>query len=89
GAPGIWGPISANSVMLAVAEINKRGGIRGREVELSMYDAGGPIVDVVRRAERAIAFDEIDMIMGSHISAVRLALRKVTSGRIPYVYTPV
>jgi ABC-type branched-subunit amino acid transport system substrate-binding protein len=44
---------------------------------------------VVRRAERAIAFDEIDVIMGSHISAVRLALRKVTAGRIPYVYTPV
>ena len=89
GAPGIWGPISANSVMLAVAEINRRGGIRGREVELSMYDAGGPIEEVVRRAERAIAFDEIDVIMGSHISAVRLALRKVTAGRIPYVYTPV
>ena len=89
GAPGIWGPISANSVMLAVAEINRRGGIRGREVELSMYDAGGPIDEVVRRAERAIAYDEIDVIMGSHISAVRLALRKVTAGRIPYVYTPV
>jgi ABC-type branched-subunit amino acid transport system substrate-binding protein len=89
GSPGIWGPTSTNSALLAVAEINKRGGILGREIELSMYDSGGPIDEVVRRAEQAIAFDEVDLIMGSHISAVRVALRKVTRNRIPYVYTPV
>ncbi|WP_426437929.1 substrate-binding domain-containing protein [Bradyrhizobium genosp. P] len=89
GSPGIWGPSSTNSVLLAVAEINKRGGILGREIELSMYDAGGPMDDVVERAEQAIALDEIDLVMGSHISAVRVALRKVTSGRVPYIYTPV
>ncbi|WP_338320028.1 ABC transporter substrate-binding protein, partial [Bradyrhizobium ottawaense] len=58
GSPGIWGPTSTNSAMLAVAEINKRGGILGRELELSIYDSGGPIEDVVQRAEQAIAFDE-------------------------------
>ena len=79
GSPGIWGPTSTNSAMLAVAEINKRGGILGREIELSIYDAGGPIDEVVQRAEQAIAFDEVDLIMGSHISAVRVALRKVTA----------
>jgi urea transport system substrate-binding protein len=89
GSPGIWGPAASNGVLLAVSEINKRGGILGREIELTMLDAGGPIEDVVRRAEQAIAFDEIDVIMGSHISAVRVALRKVTGGRVPYIYTPV
>ena len=43
GSPGIWGPVSTNSVMLAVSEINKRGGILGREIELSMCDAGAPM----------------------------------------------
>lgn len=89
GSPGIWGPTSTNSAMLAIAEINKRGGILGRELELSIYDSGGPIDEVVRRAEQAIVFDEVDLIMGSHISAVRVALRKVTGNRIPYIYTPV
>jgi ABC-type branched-subunit amino acid transport system substrate-binding protein len=74
---------------LAVDEINKRGGILGRELELSLYESGGPLEDVVRRAEQAVAFDEVDLIMGSHISAVRVALRKVTRNRIPYIYTPV
>jgi ABC-type branched-subunit amino acid transport system substrate-binding protein len=89
GSPGIWGPASTNSVLLAVSETNKRGGILGREIELSMYDAGGPIAEVAERAAQAIAFDEVDVIMGSHISAIRVALRKVTRNRIPYVYTPV
>jgi ABC-type branched-subunit amino acid transport system substrate-binding protein len=75
--------------LLAVSEINKRGGILGRELDLAMYDSGGPLEDVVRRAEQAIALDEVDLIMGSHISAVRVALRKVTRNRIPYIYTPV
>jgi len=89
GSPGIWGPAAINGVLLAASEINKRGGILGREIEVTMLDAGGPIGDVVRRAKEAIAFDEVDVIMGSHISAVRVALREVTRGRVPYVYTPV
>ncbi len=89
GSPGIWGPSSVNSALLAVAEINARGGILGRELELAMYDSGGAIEDVVQRARDAVEFDEVDIIMGSHISAVRVALRKVTRGRVPYIYTPV
>ena len=44
----------------------------------------------LNRAEQAIADDEIDLIVGLHTSAVRVALRKVTTRhRIPYIYTPV
>jgi ABC-type branched-subunit amino acid transport system substrate-binding protein len=90
GSPGVWGPCAISSAQLAVAEINKRGGILGREIELSIYDAGGPIDEVVDRAEQAVAFDEVDLIMGMHTSAVRVALRDlITRSRIPYIYTPV
>jgi urea transport system substrate-binding protein len=89
GSPGIWGPAATNVALLAASEINKHGGILGREIELTMMDAGGVVSDVVRRAEQAIAFDDVDVIMGSHISAVRIALRKVTRGRVPYIYHPV
>src|SRR5215475_4423749 len=58
GSPGVWGPSATNSLKLAVAEINKRGGILGREIELSIYDAGGPLDEVLHSAEQAIAFDE-------------------------------
>ncbi|MGY3441091.1 MULTISPECIES: substrate-binding domain-containing protein [unclassified Bradyrhizobium] len=90
GSPGMWGPAATSSAQLAVADINRRGGILGREVELSVYDAGGPLEDVRDRAEQAIASDDVDLIMGMHTSAVRVALRNlITRSRIPYIYTPV
>ncbi|WP_456781789.1 substrate-binding domain-containing protein [Bradyrhizobium sp. USDA 3315] len=90
GSPGMWGPAATSSAQLAVADINRRGGILGREVEFSVYDAGGPIEDVLDRAEQAIASDDVDLIMGMHTSAVRVALRGlITRSKIPYIYTPV
>ncbi len=47
------------------------------------------IEDVIQAASDVVASDDADIIMGSHISAVRVALRKVVAGRIPYIYTPV
>jgi ABC-type branched-subunit amino acid transport system substrate-binding protein len=89
GSAGIWGPASINASLLAVSEINRRGGILGREIELVVRDAGGDIGDVVRQASDIVDNDDGDIIIGSHISAVRVALRKVVAGRLPYIYTPV
>ncbi|UZE50648.1 substrate-binding domain-containing protein [Rhodopseudomonas sp. P2A-2r] len=89
GPAGLWGPAATNSTLLAASEINKRGGILGREVELSFYDAGGDIDDVVRTAQDVVAAEDADIIVGSHISAVRVELRKVIAGHVPYIYTPV
>ena len=78
-----------NSTLLAISEINRRGGILGREVEVAFHDTGGDIDDVTRTASDIVASEDADLIMGSHISAVRVALRKVVAGQIPYMYTPV
>jgi ABC-type branched-subunit amino acid transport system substrate-binding protein len=40
GSAGIWGPPSVNSAILAAGEINRHGGILGREIELVIHDAG-------------------------------------------------
>lgn len=89
GPAGIWGLAGTNSMMLATAEINRRGGILGREIEPVFYDAGGDINDVAYTASDMIEAGDIDIVMGSHISAVRVALRKAIGGRVPYIYTPV
>jgi hypothetical protein len=89
GPAGIWGPSATNSTLLAASEINRRGGILGREIEVVFHDAGASIEDVVRCATDMVASEDADIVMGSHMSAVRLALRKVVAGRIPYIYTPV
>ncbi len=89
GPSGIWGPASINSTLLGVSEINRRGGILGREIEVAFHDTGGDIDDVTRTASDIVASEDADLVMGSHISAVRVALRKVVAGHIPYLYTPV
>jgi ABC-type branched-subunit amino acid transport system substrate-binding protein len=89
GPSGIWGPASINSSLLAASEINRRGGILGREIEIAFHDTGGDIDDVTQTASDIVASDGADIITGSHISAVRVVLRKVVAGHIPYLYTPV
>jgi len=89
GPSGIWGPASINSTLLGVAEINRRGGVLGREIEVAFHDTGGDINEVTRTAADIVASEEADLVMGSHISAVPVALRKVVAGHIPYLYTPV
>jgi urea transport system substrate-binding protein len=89
GPAGIWGPAATNSSLMAASEINQRGGILGREIEVVFHDAGGNMKDIVRTASDVVASGDADVVIGSHISAVRVALRKVVAGRIPYVYTPV
>ena len=89
GYSGLWAPASTNCTLLAASEINRRGGILGREIELTFHDAGGDIDDTASKASDLVEAGDADVIMGSHISAVRVALRKALAGRIPYVYTPV
>lgn len=89
GAVGNLGPASINSTLLGISEINRRGGILGREIEVAFHDTGGDINDVTRMACDIVASEDADLVMGSHISAVRVALRKVVAGHIPYLYTPV
>jgi ABC-type branched-subunit amino acid transport system substrate-binding protein len=89
GPAGIWGPSSVNSAVLAATEINARGGILGREIELTVYDAGSAPRDLARSAEDLVEFDGADIVVGCHMSAVRVSLRQTFAGRIPYVYTPI
>jgi ABC-type branched-subunit amino acid transport system substrate-binding protein len=89
GPAGIWGPSSLNSAVLAASEINARGGILGREIELEVHDAGSVSADLVRAAGDLVERNEADVVMGSHMSAVRVLLRKTFAGRLPYVYTPI
>ena len=78
-----------NSAVLAAAEINARDGILGREIELTVHDAGCAPGDLARNAEDLVALDGADIVVGCHMSAVRVALRRTFAGRIPYIYTPI
>lgn len=89
GSAGIWGPSCISSAQLAVAEINRERGIRGREVELVYLDSDDSVVDAaVDALLELVDEDAVDAIVGMHVSSVRQRLNAALRGRIPYVYTP-
>lgn len=88
GADAIWGPSCQFSAVLAAAELNEQGGILGREVELFAADAGGDPAGVVARTRHLVETCKVDVLIGVHLSSVRVALRKAFAGVIPYVFAP-
>jgi ABC-type branched-subunit amino acid transport system substrate-binding protein len=88
GADAIWGPSCQYSAVLAAAELNERGGILGRQIELLAADAGGSPAAVVERVRELVDKDGAEVLVGVHLSSVRVALSEAFAGRIPYVFAP-
>ena len=59
---------------LALAQINITGGIGGKKLVLVTRDDNGNPADAVRAAEELIAREKVDVLMGSFLSHVGLAL---------------
>lgn len=89
GPAGVWGPSCRTSALLAGREINRQGGILGRELSLTFVDAGRTPEEVVGETLDLVQESEAEAVIGMHISAVRQALVRALKGHVPYVYTPV
>ncbi len=61
-------------MQLAVDEINAAGGLLGRKVELVVRDDNANPGEAVRAAEELLARERVDVLMGSYLSNVGLAL---------------
>lgn len=85
GADAIWGPSCQYSAVLAAAEINRSS---AQQIELFAADAGGDPQQVVARSWQLIQQHQVDVLVGVHLSSVRVALRDAFAGIIPYVFAP-
>src|SRR5437764_782663 len=66
---------------LAVEEINRGGGLLGRQVELIVRDDNGNAGDAVRVAEELITREKADVLLGTFSSAVGLAVADLAKQR--------
>jgi urea transport system substrate-binding protein len=89
GPASLFGRTQKASAELATEEINKAGGILGRQIRLIPTDAGGPPAESTKSAIRLMLDEKVDMLVGSHDSATREALVATIKGKVPYIYTPV
>jgi branched-chain amino acid transport system substrate-binding protein len=79
GDIALMGAPKLNGTMLAVEEINKAGGIMGRQVEVKHLD---PQMDNARYQEfarRLIKRDKVDVLIGGITSASREAIRPIVN----------
>ena len=73
-ASSISGAAIPNAVQLAADEINAKGGIDGRKIEIVTYDDHNSSADAVRAFQRAANQDKVNIVIASYVSEVVLAL---------------
>lgn len=89
GPTALFGASMSGSAALAADQVNAAGGIAGREVTFSTVDSGAAPPDVARAVTRLMLDEKVDLLIGSHNSAVRQAVEGAVRSRVPYLYTSV
>nr|WP_246688482.1 substrate-binding protein [Mesorhizobium sp. CU3] len=89
GPLSFMGIANANLTTMLVDDINAKGGLLGRPVELVIED--GETTDGVAKAKAAklVDVDRVDVVIGGIYSSTRLAIKSeaVTRGKTLYIYT--
>jgi len=77
-----WGPFTEpyrKGWQLAIEQINAAGGIGGRQVEVISREDGGDPEKGAKAAEELIAVEKVDILSGTYLSNVGLAVSKVAN----------
>lgn len=87
GPAGVFGPTCELCARLAAEEVNRAGGVLGRELRLLPVDGGASPREVADQVEALVDLGIVRGVTGWHISSVRKALAPRIAHRVPYVYT--
>lgn len=88
GANSVVAPGVVQAAELAVAEINARGGVLGRPLEIVVADDGSGAAGAQKAFDSLIFQKKVDVLISMETSAARnAALPIVARGKVPYIYT--
>jgi branched-chain amino acid transport system substrate-binding protein len=73
-AQAVAGSSIGPAAQLAADEINAKGGVNGRKIEIVVYDNHSSAAESVRAFQRAVNEDKVNAVIASYISEVVLAL---------------
>src|SRR6202035_4908718 len=73
-AQAIAGASIPQAAQMAADEINAKGGVDSRKIEIITYDNHSSSADSVRAFQRAVNEDKVNVVIASYISEVVLAL---------------
>ena len=84
-AQAVAGSSIPQAAQIAADEINAKGGVDGRKIEIVSYDNHSSSAESVRAFQRAVNEDHVNAVIGSYISEVALALEP-WAGRLKTVF---
>ncbi|MGX9392865.1 ABC transporter substrate-binding protein [Nitrobacteraceae bacterium UC4446_H13] len=87
-AQAIAGASIPQAAQMAAEEINAKGGVEGRKIEIVTYDNHSSSADSVRAFQRAVNEDKVNAVITSYISEVVLALEPWASRLKTPMITP-
>ena len=88
GEGATWGQHERDGALLAVKDINARGGLLGRPLELICYDVKGKPEEGVSAIRRLIYEDKVVAIGGTNYSGIQLAIAPIAEkGQVPVIAT--
>ncbi|MGP0094259.1 MAG: ABC transporter substrate-binding protein [Xanthobacteraceae bacterium] len=79
---GVYAAVAGNEVTgakLALEQINAKGGVLGRQLELLVEDSANDVGTGVQKTRKLIERDEVSFIIGDVNSAIALAMAQVTN----------
>lgn len=82
------GLANANVVRMVIGDINARGGLLGRPLELCLEDSATDDRVAAERAAKLVEQDHVDVVFGGIYSSTRQAIKEpvVVKGRTLYIY---
>ncbi len=86
GGASFLGDPELKTLQMYIEELNAKGGIDGRQLELVHYDTKGKAKDAVSFAKRLIKKDQVDVIVGGSTSGSTMAVMpEVKKAGIPFI----
>jgi branched-chain amino acid transport system substrate-binding protein len=86
GEGATWGQHERDAAIMAVKEVNEKGGLFGRPVELVCYDIKGKPEDAVNAIRKMIFDDKVVAVGGSNYSGIQLAIAPIADkAEIPVI----
>jgi urea transport system substrate-binding protein len=87
GVLGMLGPSAHACARLATEALNKAGGLNGREVHLTVLDAGQPSAKLDRELDDLLCARQLDALVTLSDTPRCQGLSKVVDARVPMIYT--
>lgn len=86
GAQATFGISTRNGIEMAIAEANKEGGIKGKQIQVKVYDDMSRPEEAANAATRLINEDHVKVLLGEVASTNSLAMAgKANASKVPMI----